>query len=51
MERRQKREYRRPAMRVVELRRRTELLVTSDKTQSTGTPTYNKFNDEEDWSN
>ena len=48
MERRQKQDYERPTMQVVELRHRTMILAGST-TGSTGTPTYNGFNGEYEW--
>lgn len=43
-----KKKYAQPALKVVELRQRAQLLVGSETTTS-GSPTYKKFNDEETW--
>ncbi|MBQ6377807.1 MAG: hypothetical protein IJJ56_03300 [Prevotella sp.] len=44
----QKRKYERPRMRVVELHNRTKILAGSP-TRSNGNPSYNPFNDEDEW--
>lgn len=44
----QKRHYERPRMRVVELHNRTKILAGSP-TRSNGNPSYNPFNDEDEW--
>ena len=43
-----RRKYERPAMRVVELQRHAPLICTSN-TGSSGDPTYNPFDNEQDW--
>jgi hypothetical protein len=43
-----KRQYERPTQRVIELQQRTMLLAGSP-TRSNGNPSYNPFNDEDEW--
>lgn len=45
----QKREYARPRMNVVELKHRTRLLVGSDVVETKGSPNYKGFNEEKEW--
>jgi len=43
-----KRQYERPTQRVIELQQRTMILAGSP-TRSNGNPSYNPFNDEDEW--
>ena len=43
-----KRQYERPTLRVIELQQRTMILAGSP-TRSNGNPSYNPFNDEDEW--
>ena len=45
----QKRDYTRPRMTVVELKHRTTLLTGSKVVETKGSPNYNGFNEEKEW--